>query len=99
MVYFLQQDAIIIKQNIDSVIIFENIIPPRPVEPRKNLTITTLEKLINSELLLNLIPDNTAQKIHIPINNIIKPTKFLCLLIGYIKELENWLESFIKYIY
>lgn len=74
-VYFLQQDAMIIDANISIVKILVNSIPPKPDEPRKYLTIITLEKLISNELLLNLIPASTAQKIHAEISINIKQTK------------------------
>jgi len=74
-------------------------IPPNPVEPRKNLTIVTLEKLISSELLLNLMPAKTAQKTHTPTSTSIKPTKERCFLIGSVKEYEKREGNFIQYIY
>ena len=79
-VYFLQEDEIIINENTPTERMFVNNIPPKPVDPRKNLTITTFEKLINSELLLNFIPAITAQKIHTPANIIIKLTKIIMII-------------------
>ena len=99
MVYFLQQEEIMIIENTAIVNKFENNIPPKPVEPRKNLTITTLEKLISSELLLNLIAAITAQKIQTPIITIIKLTNLRCFLIGSMIEYENLGGIFIQYIY
>jgi hypothetical protein len=77
MVYFLQQESIIIVQNINMVKMFEKINPPIPELPRKNLTTITLLKLIISVLLLNLSPANTAQKTHTQTSVIIKLTKSL----------------------
>ena len=94
-VYFLQQDIIMILQNIDTVKILVKIIPPRPEFPRKNLTTVTLLKLIIKVLLLNLIPAITAQKIHTIISASIKQTKARCRLIGSIKEYEILGETFI----
>jgi hypothetical protein len=88
-VYFLQLEEIIIKPNILIVNIFENNIPPNPLLPRKNLTIVTLEKLIKSELLLNLIPAITAQKTHIAVRIKIKLTKLRCFFNGSVNECEN----------
>ena len=88
-VYFLQQEHIIINENTAIVNRLLKSIPPNPDEPRKNLTTTTFEKLISNELLLNLIPAITAQKTHAPITTIIKLTKERCFLIGSIKEYEN----------
>jgi hypothetical protein len=99
MVYFLQHDDTIISINTVRVKRLVNNIPPKPVEPRKNLTIVTLEKLISNELLLNLIPAITAQKIHTPISIIIKPTNERCFLIGSNNEYENLLCLFIQYVY
>ncbi|MFQ6724001.1 MAG: hypothetical protein ACLRFE_01520 [Clostridia bacterium] len=89
MVYFLHDEDIIIILKIDIVKILENSNPPNPLLPRKNFTSATFEKLINSELLLNLIPASTAQKIHTPIRIIIKQTNERCFLIGSTNEYEN----------
>ena len=70
--------------------ILENNIPPNPLLPRKNLTIVTLEKLIKSELLLNLIPAITAQKIHTAVRIAIKLTKLRCFFNGSVNEYENF---------
>ena len=99
MEYFFIQDTTIITEKTAIAKILLNNIPPKPVFPRKNLTTTTFEKLNNSELLLNFIPANTAQKIHTPITININPAKDLCLLIGSIKEYENFIGGFIYYIY
>jgi hypothetical protein len=76
-----------------------NNIPPNPVLPLKNFTITTLEKLISIELLLNLMLDITAQKIHAPTITNIKAINFRCLFIGSKIEYENFWWIFIQYIY
>jgi len=94
-VYFLQHEDIMITQNTEIENILVNNIPPNPVEPRKNLTIETLEKLITNELLLNFIPDSTAQKIHTPIITIIKLVKARCFFIGSKREYENLFGIFI----
>lgn len=88
--YLLQLDEIIIRLNMPTVNIFENNIPPNPLLPRKNLTIVTFEKLIKSELLLNLIPAKTAQKTHTPVSKIIKVTKLRCLFNDSNNEYENF---------
>ena len=95
MVYFLQHEDIIIMQNtlIENKLV--NNIPPKPVESRKNLTIETLEKFITNELLLNLIPDRTAQKIQAPISTTIKLVKARCFFIGSKREYENLFGIFI----
>ena len=89
-VYFLQLEEIIIRLNMLIVNIFENSIPPNPLLPRKNLTIVTLEKLIKSELLLNLIPAITAQKMHTAVSIAIRFTKLRCFFNGSNKEYENF---------
>jgi hypothetical protein len=85
--------------NTPIVSIFENNIPPKPVDPRKNFTITTFEKLISIELLLNLIPAIIAQKTHTPIIMTIKLTNRRCFFIGSNTAYENRLGIFINYIY
>jgi len=94
-VYFLQHEHIMITQNILIENILVNNIPPKPEELRRNLTIETLEKFITKLLLLNFIPDNTAQKIHTPINIIIKITKVRCFFIGSKRGYENRFGIFI----
>ena len=85
-VYFLQQEDIIMVQNtlIENRLV--NNIPPKPLVSRKNFTIETLEKFITKELLLNLIPDKTAQKIQTPIITIIKLVRARCFFIGSKRE-------------
>jgi hypothetical protein len=95
-VYFLQQDNIIIVEKMPRVKILLNIIPPRPLLPRKNFTIVTFEKLISNELLLNLIPAIIAQKIHTQIIRNIKIANLRCFFNGSNNGYEKCAYLFIQ---
>ena len=99
MVYFLQQDDMMIVENMLRVNMLLNIIPPSPLLPRKNLTIVTFEKLISNELLLNFIPANIAQNTQEHISISINHVNLLCFFKGSNKGYENLAYLFIFYVY